>query len=115
MHATWKATFAAAVTVGVLSTFGALSLVAQAPAKRSVDVTVTDPYGRTVAGLNKDYFAVSENGAQRTITAFSELRDETPRTVVHYRLEFESPAGGTPVEVVFHQPPELPHLTITWK
>ena len=116
MEHTCKATFAAVVTAGILFTLTAVpSLTAQFVSKRSVDVTVTDPHGRTVAGLAKDHFAVTEGGVQRTITAFSQLRAEDPKVVVHYLLEFESSAAGASVQVVFNQPPGLPHLTVTWK
>ena len=104
------------MTVSILCTLaGVSSLIAQVVSKRSVDVTVTDPYGRTVAGLEKDHFAVTEGGVRRMITAFSQLRDEDPKVVVHYRLEFDSSASGASVEVVFTAPPGLPHLTVTWK
>jgi hypothetical protein len=65
MKCTWKAPFVTAITGGILN--------------RSVDVTLTDPFGRTVAGLEKSQFAVFEGGVQRTITAFTQRRDEDPK------------------------------------
>jgi hypothetical protein len=116
MKRTCKATFAVVVTAGILITLAAVpSSTAQSVSKRSVDVTVTDPYGRTVAGLEKDHFAVTEGGVQRMITAFSQIREEDPKVGVHYLLEFESSAASASVQVVFNQPPGLPHLTVAWK
>lgn len=51
---------------------GGLNLTAQAPSKRYVDVTVTEPKGRTVTGLDEKNFTVVEAGVQRAITEFSE-------------------------------------------
>ena len=51
---------------------GAWNLTAQAPFKRYVDVTVTDPKGRTVTGLDEKHFTVVEAGVQRVITEFSD-------------------------------------------
>lgn len=76
---------------------------------------VTDPYDRTVAGLERAHFTVTEGGAQRTITAFSQISDERPKQLVHYRLEFESSTPGAKVEGVFNQPRDLPPLAVTWK
>jgi hypothetical protein len=90
-------------------------LTAQVVSRSSVDVTVTDPYGRTVAGLQQSYFSVTEAGAPRTITAFSEVREQSPKEGVHYKLEFESASQGGRVEVVFNQPRGLPPLTVAWK
>ena len=105
--------------VGAISAAGVLlltaaALTAQAP-KTVVDVTVTDPYGRTVAGLEKTYFTVTQAGAERTITAFSEVRDENPKPAAHYKLEFESEGPGAAVEVKLTPPRGLPQLTVTWK
>jgi hypothetical protein len=116
MQRTCKATFAAAIRGGILFVVTALSvLTAQVVLKPSVDVTVTDPHGRTVGGLERDNFTVTEAGDPRSITAFSEVRDESPKDGVHYKLEFESAGRGAKVEVVLNVPRGLPPLTVTWK
>jgi hypothetical protein len=115
MKCSWKAT-CAAIAGGMLLTLMAVAvLTAQVVSKRSVDVTVTDPYGRTVAGLEKDHFTVTEGGVQRMITAFSQVRDEDPKPAVHYRLEFDSSGPDARLEVVLNPPRGLPPLTVTWK
>jgi hypothetical protein len=99
-----------------ISTLTAIpSLAAQALSIRSVDVTVTEPHGRTVSGLQKEDFAITEAGAARAITGFTEFRDERPTALAHYRLEFESSDPGAKVEVVVKPRAGLPHLTIAWK
>src|SRR3954447_12774267 len=108
MLRTCKATFTAIVIAG-----GLFPLTAQVAPKRSVDVTVTEPNGRTVTGLEKDQFAITEGGVQRTITAFSQTRDEKPKVVVHYRLEFESTGAGD-VRVVLKRPSGMPNLDVKW-
>ena len=47
-------------------------LAAQVPVKRTVDVTVTDPRGRIVTGLERAHFEIIENGVPRAITAFTD-------------------------------------------
>ena|SRR6516225_6957163 len=104
------------IAAGIIFLFAtAASLNAQGLTKRSIDVTVTEPLGRTVAGLQKDHFGVMEGGAERTITAFSEVRHEDPQKGAHYRVEFESVVADSPVQVVLKPPRGLPSLTITWK
>src|SRR2546429_7701831 len=44
---------------------------AQTPSTRSVHVSVTDPRGRFVTGLERQQFEVVENGIRRAITGFS--------------------------------------------
>src|SRR5579863_864884 len=113
---TRKATFTAAITGAILFAVIAVTvLTAQVASKPSVDVTVTDPHGRTVAGLERDHFTVIEGGLQRTITAFSELRGENGKDAVRYKLDFESAGQGAKVEVVLNPPRGLPPLTVTWK
>jgi hypothetical protein len=114
MKQTRKTTFAAACGLLLVVTLVS-SLTAQAVSKSSVDVTVTDARGRFVSGLEKSHFAVSEGGVQRSITAFTELRDDDQKQPVHYKLEFESPNGTPKVDVMFNPPPGLPPLTVTWK
>ncbi len=116
MKQTRKALFATLVT------FGLLMAVTAVPARTatllsisSVDVTVTEPHGRSVAGLEKDQFVVTEGGVQRTITAFTELRDQTPKEVVHYKVEFESAGEGAKIGVALNPPRGLPPLTVTWQ
>jgi|SRR5215469_709290 len=101
----------------VLATVLALAalLTAQNAPKRSVDVTVTDQFGRSVSGLEQRSFVVRENGVQREITAFVQLRDESPRTVVHYKLEFDSSTPSAAIEVVFSPPRGVPPLNVAWK
>jgi arginine repressor len=76
---------------------------------------VTDTQGRSVTGLNKSHFTVTEAGVARTITTFIELRDRDQKAVVHYQLEFESAREGAKVSVVLNAPRGLPPLTLTWK
>ena len=58
---------------GVLlaSTLATWRGAAQTPSKRQVYVTVTDPQGRIVTGLDRSHFEVVENGIPRTITGFT--------------------------------------------
>jgi Ca-activated chloride channel homolog len=57
-----------------------------------VDVTVTDPFGRFVTGLNQGNFEVIENGVGRTITSF---RDAGSPIAVAVISEEPLPAVGT--------------------
>jgi hypothetical protein len=57
--------------VAIFLTAGAAGLSAQTSANRQVHVTVTDPQGRIVTGLDPSHFAVVENGVHRAITGFS--------------------------------------------
>lgn len=88
---------------------------AQDAAKRSVDVTVTDQFGRSVSGLQQSNFAVKEGGVRREITAFAQLQADGPKNAVHYRLEFESAGQSATLEVVFNPPRRVPRLTVAWK
>lgn len=110
-----KRTFAFWLTCSILLAAAVSALTAQVTSKTSVDVTVTDPYGRSVAGLESHQFVVTEGGVQRQITAFSELREQDPKMVVHYKLEFESSQEGAPIQVVLTPQRGLPPLTIRWK
>jgi hypothetical protein len=111
-----KAAFAAVIAGCIIFALTMASVLkAQVTSKSTVDVTVTDPYGRSVAGLEKANFVITEGGVQRTITAFSPLRDESPKPVAHYKLEFESAGSGAKVEVALNLRSGLPPLTVTWK
>jgi hypothetical protein len=44
---------------------------AQAPSTRRIEVTVTEPSGRFVTGLEREDFEVIENGVRRVITRFA--------------------------------------------
>lgn len=57
----------------LMLTVGATRGSAQASSKRRVDVTVTDPRGRFVTGLEQQSFEVVENGVRRTLTDFSDV------------------------------------------
>lgn len=115
MKKTWTAAFATFIVGGVLFAATTVSvLMGQVVSKSSVDVTVTDPYGRTVAGLEKGYFTITEGGVQRTITTFSEIWDENPKAV-HYKVEVESTRPDAKLEVTLNAPRGLPPLTLTWK
>lgn len=48
-------------------------LSAQVPSKRLAHVTVTDPLGRFVTGLERERFEILENGVRRPITGFSDV------------------------------------------
>ena len=48
-------------------------LFAQAQSDRLVHVTVTDPRGRFVTGLEQEHFAIIENGVNRRIINFSDV------------------------------------------
>jgi len=101
-----------AAAIAVLLALLSLPLAAQAPAKGAVQITVTDPLGRTVSGLKQDQFSVTENGMPRNITVFTEVRDQSGAS---YRVEFESPTPGARVEVTLQPPRGVPALTVTWK
>jgi len=110
-----KATLVASAAALLLTFAAVRSLQAQAAVSRTVDVTVTDPYGRTVAGLEKDRFAITEGGIARVLRAFSEVRTQEPRPGVHYQLQFESATSDARVKVTLNPPPGLPQFTVTWK
>ena len=59
-------------TLTVVLTTGVSSLFAQASSKRLVHVTVTDPLGRFVTGLEQGGFEIVEDGIRRPITEFSD-------------------------------------------
>ncbi|HUA87500.1 MAG TPA: hypothetical protein VMB85_26775 [Bryobacteraceae bacterium] len=80
-----------------------LVVLAQAPTKRLVHVTVTDPLGRAVTGVGRTNFGIVENGLRRPITDFTELRDE-------YVIEFEAADPSADVKVVLEQPRGMPPL-----
>ena len=106
----------ASIVAAILFTVSASSpLRAQVAPKRSVDVTITDQFGRSVSGLQQSNFVVREGGVQREVTAFAQLKDEVPTTVVHYRLEFDSSAPSATIEIVFNPPRGVPHLNVAWK
>jgi hypothetical protein len=48
-------------------------LAAQTQSNRLVHVTITDPLGRFVTGIEQDRFEIVENGIQRQITGFSDV------------------------------------------
>ena len=77
------AAFAAALLMGstfvVVLSVGASPASAQVASKRSVCLTVTDPEGRFVTGLERGHFEVTEDGVQREITGFSGA--DTPITI----------------------------------
>jgi hypothetical protein len=76
-----KQFLAAAATVLVL-TIVASDARAQATSKRHVDVTVTDPRGRFVTGLEEKNFEVVENGVRRAITDFSDVDSSIALAIV---------------------------------
>jgi hypothetical protein len=80
----------------------------QAPTKRLLHVTVADPLGRFVTGVERTNFGILENGVRRPITDFTELRNE-------YVIEFEAATRSANVEVVLQQPPGLPPLRANLK
>jgi hypothetical protein len=86
--------FAAAVTVAcalpIVLTVGALRVSAQDSSKRHVDVTVTDPRGRFVTGLERERFEVIENGVRRAVSDFSD--------------------GGSPISVAIVSQEPLPAI-----
>ena len=65
----------------------------QGATKRLVRVTVTEPFGRFVTGVERTNFGIVENGIRRPITDFTELRNE-------YLIEFEAASPSANVEVV---------------
>jgi hypothetical protein len=48
-------------------------LTAQTQSNRLLHVTITDPLGRFVAGLEQERFEIVENGIRRPITGFSDV------------------------------------------
>lgn len=193
MHTPRFSAFATAVALScalpIVLTVGALRVSAQNLSKRHVDVTVTEPQGRLVAGLERERFEVLENGVRRAITDFSDggspislaivsaaplpsigtlgpedeliqtpslaaalrrlnasknLRKAILTTAAidlqaipsgvqalqidpanltkavtelrnQYRLEFDSAASSSSVEVVLNPPAGLPRLELNWK
>jgi len=63
----------AGCSLALLLTVGVTRGLAQASSKRRVDVTVTDPRGRFVTGLEQQSFEVVENGVRRALTDFSDV------------------------------------------
>ena len=80
------ATFATTVIVScafsMLLTVGSSRASAQVSSKRYVDVTVTDPHGRLVTGLEQERFEIIENGVQRAVTAFSDTASPISLAIV---------------------------------
>jgi len=75
---------------------------AQAPSTRYIGVTVTEPSGRFVTGLQREDFEIIENGVRRAVTRFTAPRSTVDREGAakpvaeirnQYQLEFEP---GTP-------------------
>jgi hypothetical protein len=80
----------------------------QSPMKRLVHVTVTEPLGRFVTGVERTNFGILENGMRRPVTDFTELRNE-------YVIEFETATQSAVVEVTLQQPRGLPPLRANLK
>jgi hypothetical protein len=79
----------------LLATALVLTAAAQDLSKRHVDVTVTDPLGRYVTGLDRAGFDVIENGVRRAITDFSD-----PASPVSIAVVSEEPLSGLGVELI---------------
>jgi len=60
----------------------ALPLPAQSQSTRLVHVTVTDPLGRFVTGMEQERFEITENRIRRPITAFADLDSPMALAVV---------------------------------
>ena len=86
----------------------ASTVLAQAPTKRVVHVTVTEPLGRFVTGLEQANFGIVENGVRCPITGFTELRNE-------YVIEFDDADPAANVEIVLKQPLGAPPLRANLK
>jgi len=86
----------------------ASTVLAQAPTKRVVHVTVTEPLGRFVTGLERANFGIVENGVRCPITGFTELRNE-------YVIEFDDADPAANVEIVLKQPLGAPPLRANLK
>ena len=86
----------------------ASTVLAQAPTKRLVHVTVTEPLGRFVTGIDRANFGIVENGVRCPITGFTELSNE-------YVIEFEDADPAANVEIVLKQPRGLPPLRANLK
>ena len=97
---------------------------AQAPSTRHIVVTVTEPSGRFVRGLEREDFEIIENGVHRAVTGFigpqsavdrdGALRAEA-ETRDQYQLEFESSTPSARVEVLVRERPGLLRLKVNWK
>jgi len=83
-------------TLPIVLTVGASRVSAQVSSKRHVDVTVTDPSGRFVTGLQQEHFELVENGVRRAITDFSGVDSPISLAIV----------GEEPVPVVGALGPE---------
>jgi hypothetical protein len=85
-HTPRLSAFATAVTAScalpIVLTIGATLVSAQEPSKRHVDVTVTDPRGRFVTGLERERFEVIENGVRRAVSDFSDGRSPISLAIV---------------------------------
>ena len=81
-------------------TVGTSLASAQVSSKRSVDVSVTDPLHRFVTHLEPSNFEIVENGARRTITAFSEAGSPISIAVVSVEPLPAIPALGAQDEVI---------------
>lgn len=81
---------------------------AQAPAKRLVRVSITDPMGRSVTGLDGTSVGIVEDGVRRPITKFTELTGE-------YQIEFEAVNRAGEVKVLIEQIRGLPPLRANLK
>lgn len=91
-------TFAIALGLPLLAlTLTPVSVLAQAPTNRIVRLTVTDPLGRMVTGLEQQHFEIMENGARRPITAF--LGPDSPISIAI--------VSGAPAAFAFNQSMEL--------
>jgi hypothetical protein len=94
--------------LSIIVAVGSSTVLAQTATKRLVHVTVTEPLGRFVGGVERRNFGIVENGVGRPITDFTELRNE-------YLIEFETANPSAGVEVVLQQPRGLPPLRANLK
>jgi hypothetical protein len=60
------------VVLGALILAGALALAQPATPSALLQVTVTDPYGRSVTGLRQESFHVFEDGVEQPVVLFSD-------------------------------------------
>jgi hypothetical protein len=113
-----------AIAAVALAAVSAGYTAAQVTSTRHIEVTVTEPSGRFVTGLQREDFEITENGVRRAITRFTAASSMVDRDGAakppaeirnQYQVEFESDTPSSKVEVVVRERPGLPRLKVNWR